>query len=141
MASVTYSTSLRQWMKQGTCIILPTSSISNQTKFYEGIQSSTEEDALSTGSAQTGVSEDNTIYYSASPSDNLSVSPMSNFSRASISPPTLNQQGGGGQNVISHVVRVEATAGTASQCKETDAQVSGFPASKADQASPQQPHR
>ena len=114
-------------------------SISNQTKFYEGIQSSTEEDALSTGSAQTGVSEDNTIYYSASPSDNLSVSPMSNFSRASISPPTLNQQGGGGQNVISHVVRVEATAGTASQCKETDAQVSGFPASKADQASPQQP--
>lgn len=72
-----------------------------------------EEDAASTGSSQSGASEDNTIYYSASPSENLSVSPMSNFSRASISPPSAaNQQVSGKQNVTSHLVRVEPTPGT-----------------------------
>ncbi|GFS06975.1 nischarin [Elysia marginata] len=108
----------------GTCVIgsqLTASQVTrvkHQTKLPEELLSCTEEDAGSTGSAQTAASEDNTVYYSASPSENLSVSPMSNFSRASISPPTTSQQVGGKQNVISHVVLVEATPPATGQIQE-----------------------
>ena len=106
----------------------------NQTKFSE-------EDATSTGSTQTGASEDNTVYYSASPSEHLSVSPMSNFSRASISPPTSNQQVGVRQNVLSHIVKVEETPGAAGQLQEVNVQSSSGPANKSHQVLSQLSHK
>ncbi|GFN84539.1 hypothetical protein PoB_001104500 [Plakobranchus ocellatus] len=80
-----------------------------------------EEDALSSGSAQTATSEDNTVYYSASPSENLSVSPMSNFSRASISPPHTDQSTASGRKtIIPQVVTVEMNSAASNQFQQSD---------------------
>ncbi|RUS70658.1 hypothetical protein EGW08_021579, partial [Elysia chlorotica] len=106
----------------------------DKTKFSAavGVGTMPEEDALSTGSGQTGVSEDNTIYYSASPSENLSVSPMSNFSRASISPPTSHQQASVRQNAMSHIVRVEVTQASTSQLHQAEVHPPGLSAGKSE---------
>ncbi|CAL1531489.1 unnamed protein product [Lymnaea stagnalis] len=54
-------------------------------------------------------SPDRSLYYSTSPKDDLSISPMSNFSRASISPPVGQQEQGKKSVVYPSAVDAETT--------------------------------